>query len=241
MPFPLAHPAAVLPLRRYCPRYLNFAALVVGSLTPDLGYAFGHLHVDRFSHQFLAGGIGFCLPVGGALMAVFFPLRPVLVRALPWGYDKALLPLCAGPAGPPVAIGLSLVIGAWTHIFLDDLAHGDGWFVVHVPALQRAAPWLGNEGFGVYDLVYAACTFLGITWLAFSYLKWLRTIGPAEHGERRLTTWGASFLLGLVILVIVMSSRAPERRIGEVRAGISVLLVVLGFVVATGWRFRPGR
>ena len=40
MPFPLAHPAAVLPFRRYCSRWLNFPALVIGSLVPDLGYLF---------------------------------------------------------------------------------------------------------------------------------------------------------------------------------------------------------
>jgi len=59
MPFPVAHPAAVLPLRRYCPRYLSFPALVVGSLSPDLGYLFGHLHADWFSHRFWAGSFGF--------------------------------------------------------------------------------------------------------------------------------------------------------------------------------------
>jgi hypothetical protein len=59
MPFPVAHLAAVLPLRRYCPRYLSFPALVVGSLSPDLGYLFGHLHTDWFSHRFWAGSFGF--------------------------------------------------------------------------------------------------------------------------------------------------------------------------------------
>jgi hypothetical protein len=49
MPYPLAHPAAVLPLRRLCPRRLSFPALVVGSLCPDVGYPLG---VSRFSHSF---------------------------------------------------------------------------------------------------------------------------------------------------------------------------------------------
>src|SRR6266404_5342332 len=62
MAFPLAHPAAVLPLRRYCPRGFNFAALVVGSLSPDAGYLFGQRNVDEFSHR-VVGSFGFCLPV----------------------------------------------------------------------------------------------------------------------------------------------------------------------------------
>src|SRR5581483_12465816 len=38
VPFTLAHPAAVLPLRR---RGLVFSALVVGSMAPDFEYFFG--------------------------------------------------------------------------------------------------------------------------------------------------------------------------------------------------------
>jgi hypothetical protein len=72
MPFALAHPAAVLPLRRYCPRQLDFPALLVGSLAPDLGYAFLPLHVYGFSHQFWAGSFGFCLPAGLVLVLIFY-------------------------------------------------------------------------------------------------------------------------------------------------------------------------
>jgi Domain of unknown function (DUF4184) len=38
MPWTLAHPAAVLPLRPLCPHRLSFGALVVGSVSPDIGY-----------------------------------------------------------------------------------------------------------------------------------------------------------------------------------------------------------
>ena len=70
MPFTLAHPAAVLPLRRFCPRFLNFPALVVGSVGPDAGYAFGWLGADQVSHRFL-GSFVFCLPVGLVLVGLF--------------------------------------------------------------------------------------------------------------------------------------------------------------------------
>jgi hypothetical protein len=59
MPFPLAHPAAVLPLRRV--QALCFPALVLGSLTPDFGYLFADL--SRLSHHLL-GSLLFCLPAG---------------------------------------------------------------------------------------------------------------------------------------------------------------------------------
>ena len=94
MPFPLAHPAAVLPLRRFCPRYLSFPALVAGSLSPDFGYVFGSLHVDEFSHRLWAGSFGFCLPVGLLSVWVFYLVRAPLVGVLPGRYRQLFGPLC---------------------------------------------------------------------------------------------------------------------------------------------------
>src|ERR1039458_6493774 len=80
MAFPLAHPAAVLPLRRYCPIWLSFPALVIGSLSPDAGYCLGDLgglDWGTFSHGLL-GSVAFCLPVGIVMLALFYGLRAVL-------------------------------------------------------------------------------------------------------------------------------------------------------------------
>jgi hypothetical protein len=165
MPYPLAHPAAILPFRRYCPRYFSFPALVIGSLTPDIGYCFGQLHVDWFSHRFLAGAFGFCLPVGLLLLLVFYAIRSPVASILPARYRPAFLPLCRHPAGSPLAIVVSLLIGAWTHQFLDSITHRDGWVVEQLPMLQSSLPWVGHE-LEFCDLLYAVFTFLGVAWLA---------------------------------------------------------------------------
>jgi len=44
MPFPLAHPAAVLPLKRFCPQRLSFSALVIGALCDRRHW---HTNLDR--------------------------------------------------------------------------------------------------------------------------------------------------------------------------------------------------
>src|SRR6185503_14629770 len=102
MPFPLAHPAAVLPLRRFCPRYLSFPALIIGSLSPDLGYLSGSFRLDVFSHRFLAGSFGFCLPAGLLLLLAFYLVRSRVVGILPARYRPVLSPLCQRPIGSPV-------------------------------------------------------------------------------------------------------------------------------------------
>ena len=76
MPFPLAHPAAVLPLGRHYPRYLSFPALIIGSLSPDVGYCSGHFRLGEFSHRLLPGSSGFC--TRAALLRAWLGLRFVI-------------------------------------------------------------------------------------------------------------------------------------------------------------------
>lgn len=235
MPFPLAHPAAVLPLRRYCPRYFSFPALIIGSLSPDVGYCFGHLHVDWFSHRFFAGSFGFCLPTGLLMLLVFYLGRSPAVGVLPARYRQAFLPLCQRPVGSPFAILASLLIGAWTHLFLDSIAHEEGWLVEHLPILQSSLPWLGKHTFRVCDVLYAGCTFCGVAWLVLAYLRWLERAA----GSPVLTTpgmkWSYAFALASAILFVALASRGAHRPIGLILLGIITVLLVIGFLVVTGW------
>ena len=78
MPIPIAHPAAVLPLRRYCPSWLSFPALVAGSVSPDLAYLFGPLKVDDFAHGWRTSLV-FSLPAGLLLVWAYEVLRSRVV------------------------------------------------------------------------------------------------------------------------------------------------------------------
>jgi len=135
MSFPLAHPAAVLPLRRFCPRWLNFPALVIGSMMPDASYFLGAKAGGLFGHSLL-GVFTFCLPVGIMVMALFDGLRSPVVRRLPAPYQQALLSLCQRPLGPLWVMVISLLLGAGTHILWDSFTHTDGWFVQRLPVLE---------------------------------------------------------------------------------------------------------
>ena len=82
MPWTFAHPAAVLPLRRFCPSPLNLAGLIVGSLTPDFGYYIGSSELALFAHS-LVGSVYACLPAGLVLLIVFYIVRTPLCFMLP--------------------------------------------------------------------------------------------------------------------------------------------------------------
>jgi Domain of unknown function (DUF4184) len=171
MAFPLAHPAAVLPLRRFCPRWLSLPALMIGSVTPDLGYILQAQHVDEFSHRFL-GSFGFCLPVGIIAMVLFYALRAPAVKLLPERYQRALLPLCGLPRRPALVVLASLLIGSWTHLFWDSCTHNDGWLAQQFPVLQTAVFTVGYRTARVSLLLWYASSFAGLIWLVLAFEKW---------------------------------------------------------------------
>src|SRR5262245_55917125 len=105
MPFPLAHPAAVLPVRRFCPRFLSFPALVAGSVSPDAGYLLS-TGVEDVSHR-LVGGLGFGLVTGLIMLFVFYFLCPPLMTFLPAGWRQMLSPFWRQPLGSPGIVVLS--------------------------------------------------------------------------------------------------------------------------------------
>ena len=171
MAFPLAHPAAVLPLRRFCPRWLCFPALVIGSVGPDLGYLLQAQHVAMFSHQ-VRGSLVFCVPVGLMGMLMFYALRTPAVKLLPGPYQRALLPLCRLPRAAPWAVVISLWIGAWSHLLWDSWTHKDGWWVQHIPVLQGVVFAMGYHHVRVCLLLWYASSFAGMVWLVLAFEKW---------------------------------------------------------------------
>jgi hypothetical protein len=256
MPFPVAHPAAVLPLRRYCPRYLNFPALVVGSLSPDFGYVFGYRHVDWFSHRFWAGSFGFCLPAGLLIVWIFYLIRCPAVQLLPGRYRELFRPHNPEPGmfgfrpsaffrpsdfgfriWPWLSLPVSVLIGAWTHSLLDSLSHPDGWLVEHIPVLRQPVFWLGAAGAPVCDLLYAGFTFCGAAWLADCYLGWLRQAISAPALARPATRWSCALLFGVAALALATVGRGKHQLLGLIPLGIVTGVVVLGFLAATVWLF----
>jgi len=137
MPFTLAHPAAILPLRS---RYLHTMPLILGAMTPDLPY-YAPGNLARFvpeTHEFEAS-YTVCLALGYlALTAIFVLRRPLTALMSPrarWLCLQALEPLRRRWTEWLFA-GLAIVVGVWTHLLWDSFTHTDGWVVRRVSALS---------------------------------------------------------------------------------------------------------
>lgn len=201
MPFPLAHPAAVLPLRHV--KALCFPALVIGSLTPDLGYMFPG-GVSRLSHHFL-GSFLFCLPVGLLTFVLFELIRRPLVDMLPSPHRQALQPLCEARRHSWWSIALSILIGAWTHMILDTITRESQVVVAYLGPIQDEIAALQRNGLRFSRLLWLVLSVLGMGWLTLAYLQLLRRrtgrwrfYDPAEKG--RYAIW-----LGIVIVPLLLA------------------------------------
>jgi len=200
MPFPLAHPAAILPLSRFCPRVLSFPGLVIGSIIPDAGYLFGS-NADRFSHRFI-GSFAFCLPVGLAVLAAWhsefnakiqrrrgakgrteFSSRKISHRLMTVRNGTlavkslAALRLCALALKSLLVVSLSILIGAWTHLVWDSFTNNHGWFVERFATLRSPVLSIAGHEVRVCHLLWYASSFVGVALLCLAYDKWARMNG----------------------------------------------------------------
>lgn len=231
MPFPLAHPAAVLPLRRYCPRWLNFPALVIGSLSPDLSYLFGENIGGALGHRFV-GSFEFCLPAGVVLVVLFYALRSTAVRMLPGPYQRALLPLCQRPAGPIWVILISLLIGAWTHLLWDSFTHKDGWAVQHLPLLQSVVVTVGSRTARVCHVLWYGCSFAGVVWLFLVFERWKQVcVGGGAGVSSKAVLWDAVLVALLVLPIQLVHHLIRDQRHALYLVAALCALPVIGIVL----------
>jgi hypothetical protein len=161
MPFTIGHAAFVIPLFRW--RHLDPAALMIGSMVPDLGYFFHRFDLSGEAHT-LRGSLLLALPLGCALRLVAGVLPGFLARPLPdpqRGAVEHFLAVKSWCAGWLFWITLSLLLGIWSHTILDSFTHPAGWTVRHFPFLNPAYKSLQHLG-----------SLAGILVLITLYLRW---------------------------------------------------------------------
>ncbi len=236
MPFPLAHPAAILPLRRLCPRYLSFPALVMGSMVPDAGYFSGRLRLEELSHSFV-GSFAFALPVGVVALLLTYGGRAFALRRFVPASPLTLL-LRDWPAlGNPAVVLLSLLLGAWTHLFLDSFTHRSGWLVQHVPFLQLSLMSVAGRSVRVCSILWYACSFAGIALVFVAFWNWQRTLSagsPAALPHR--ANWTAALLVAGAVLPIEVVHHLVRNWVGM----LLVALMTLSLLLLVCWRTTRG-
>jgi hypothetical protein len=177
MPYTLSHPLAVVPLRRWCPERLNFAALVIGSMSPDFGYFVNQFPAAGFAHS-IPGTFLICIPTGLAVLGLFYLLRRSLCYILPEPHRDALTRLAKDRR--PLSIralvvaAISVLLGAWTHTIWDSFTHSYGWPVHQIGCLHSRQGQIGSKEIFGYTLLQHLSTIIGDSGLILLYYLWLR-------------------------------------------------------------------
>jgi len=221
MPIPLAHPAAVLPLRRYS-RWFNFPALVIGSIVPDVGYLSDDETWSTLSHQFL-GSIAFGFPITILALILLYGFRSMAVGMLPESQKRIFLPLCERPIGPLWIVAVSALIGIWSHVLWDSATHVDGWIVQRIPILQLPVIQMDDRTARVCHLIWYGSSFAGVGWLYLEFQKWKQESGKTIVRD--------AILLSILIVPISLIHHLITGVVGMILTAVFCVLLALPFVL----------
>lgn len=159
MPFTLAHPAAILPLRRRF-KTLKTVPLIVGSVAPDLPY-FIPARLSRLmleTHSF-SGSFWMDVPIGMVTLILGFLFRRPLVALLTPRARALCLQSVEHFRDQPlhwVLAPFAILIGTWTHLLWDSFTHDNGWVVRRVAALSAPITFGGYTGTMCHVLQYVS-------------------------------------------------------------------------------------
>ena len=203
MPFTFAHPAAVLPLRRF--RSLHMAALMVGSIAPDLPYyvpaRYNRLMLETHTAM---GAFYLDIPLGLATLLFCFLLRrPLAVLMTPRARTLYLQSMERFKEEPRnwLWAPLAIYIGAWAHIVWDAFTHDSGWAVKRIAALS-APITIGDYTGTLCHILQYVSSIAGLLILAIWYFR-LRT--PPSFEQPNMVVVSASARIAALVLVFTIA------------------------------------
>jgi Domain of unknown function (DUF4184) len=172
VPFTLAHPAAILPLRRFKP--LRTVPLILGAMAPDfrdylpweVRSALPNTHTLRAS---VLVCVPMCLLVLGALYLLREPLTALLSPRARWLCLSAVEPF-GRRASEWLIAPLSILVGVWSHLLWDSFTHGNGWMVRHL-AWLRAPLAIDGSYITVNQVLQYLSSVAGLAVLALWYWR----------------------------------------------------------------------
>ena len=203
MPWTFAHPAAALAFKPVAKTPHEFAALVIGTISPDIGYYLGSAGLNLRTHS-LAGSLMLCLPMALALLLILLLLRVPLFLLLPKPHRQAFWPTVkvATPSGLKswVRICAWILIGAWTHIIWDACTHRSGLVVQLLPILQA----VGLFGWSNHQLAQHLSSIFGALILVVAYLRWLQKNQIDSGNDDGFESWRWRLILSSTAGAILM-------------------------------------
>jgi len=236
MPFTLAHPAAVLPLQRL--RAFDPLPLIIGSVTPDIGYYFPRtIRLQLPAAHSFVGSLTFCLPVALGLLAMLVALQIPMLEPLPNGHRQfvaASIERFRSRKFYLAAAVPSILIGVWSHLIWDSFTHRNRWVVQHSDLLRMTVqlPLLGSmELFRALQYLSSVLVLIviGICYLS-AERRFARAHSPVDARGKRIVLLGALLALSVAIAAckVAQLRRFSFYRLGivDLTSGVAVFCVL---------------
>jgi len=258
VPLTIAHSVAAIPLRRPLGRLGVLAALVIGSIMPDLPL-FLPLPFGRNTTHSAIALLWFCLPAGVLAYLLYDLVLDRPLRALmPEGFQRRLA-LAGRDARPAVwspSVLVSLLLGAATHSAWDSFTHGGSAGVGEwLPVIETRLFTVSGYTVYVFSVLQHLSTTVGMTVLAVWIWRWYQRAPQADVAVQGLMSSTRRALLAVIALVVVIaaSAAAASRPPAEPtlrhlqplarRVVVSSLTALVGAVTvyAVGWHWLRSR
>ncbi len=218
MPFTFAHPAIVVPLKKFAPKCFSTTGLVLGSMLPDFEYFIRMKIKSEYSHT-LAGVFWFDLPLGIIVAFIFHNIvRNLLIENLPI-YLKSKFYFARNINWNQYFIRswhiviFSFLIGIGSHILWDAFTHKDGYFVTQFLCLQQTLS-INKIDIPVIKLLQHCSTIIGGLYLMFVIAK-LPSINLHKN-KLNYKYWFSVLTFGMLIFVIrVIIYPSVQNQIGN--------------------------
>jgi hypothetical protein len=237
VPLTIAHAVAAIPLRRPLGRLGVLAALVIGSITPDLPL-FLPIPLSRNASHTALALLWFCLPAGVLSYLLYDLVLDRPLRALmPEGLQRRLTRV-GREARPPVwtpAVLLSLLLGAATHSAWDSFTHGGsagvgGW----LPIIETRLFTISGYTAYVFSVLQHLSTTVGMIVLAVWIWRWYRRAPQGDVVEGGLGPVMRRVLLVIIVLVAVSAAAGAAARRPPAEPNLRGLQPVVRRVVVSG-------
>ena len=204
MPFTFSHPAIILPLTYLPKKWFSLTGLIIGSLTPDFEYFIRMKIKSDYSHT-IEGLFWFDLPLGILLGFIFHNIvRNTLLDNLPKIIKSRFTQLMEFDWNAYFkknwfVVIVSILIGAFSHLFWDSFTHNHGYFVENIPTLRKTINILGME-IPILKILQHSSTLIGGFIILLSIYKLPKV--EVKTNTINLTYW--KILIGLTFLIIVL-------------------------------------
>lgn len=225
MPLTFCHPAIVLPLKKLKPNWFSMTGLIIGSMSPDLEY-FSRMEILATHSHLFWGVLYFDLPIALIYCFVFHLfVRNILINHLPDFFKERFTQFLNFDwinyfKKNWLIVIVSIIIGAYSHLFWDAFTHEWGYFAKLIPTLQEVWFTKPIEVKG-YKFLQHFSTFLGAIFIAFwiykmpkepilktkfDYIFWLKIIlFTTIISTLRFVFFPIEIALGNLIVVVGMS------------------------------------